>query len=172
MLTRSLFIWFVIVIAVGCSPNGSNEQEPVSSKAEIAEPVSEKSIDWGFQIAYQRGIETVNWAIPAVSMLRMRDANFSLGGGYNTVYYMSHPPTPQAEAMTPNNQTPYATIHMTTEHGPVVLNIPPASARTAIFGSATDVWQEPVADIGPAGSDQGSRPDTKARYPMAFSLCP
>jgi len=150
MLTRSLFVWFVIVIAVGCSPNGKTEQEPVASKAEVAEP-----IDWAFQIAYQRGIEAVNWAIPAVSMLKMRDANFSLGGGYNTVYYMSHPPTPQAEAMTPNNQTPYATIHMTTKQGPVVLEIPPASGRTAIFGSAVDVWQEPVADIGPAGSDQG-----------------
>ncbi|UCC45091.1 MAG: DUF1254 domain-containing protein, partial [Candidatus Zixiibacteriota bacterium] len=142
-----------LILLSGC--NGADPQEPVSSMAEIAEPRSKEAVDWTFQIAYQRGIEAVTWAIPAVSMLNMRDANFSLGGGYNTVYYMSHPPTPQAEALTPNNQTPYATIHITTKQGPVVLDIPPASERTAIFGSAIDVWQEPVADIGPAGTDQG-----------------
>lgn len=140
-----------LILFGGCT--GTETKDPVSSKTEVSE--SESAIDWAHQIVYQRGIEAVIWAIPAVSMLNMRDANFGLGGGYNTVYYMSRPPTPQAEALTPNNQTPYATIFMTTKQGPVVLDIPPASERTAIFGSAVDVWQEPVADIGPAGTDQG-----------------
>ncbi len=97
----------------------------------------------------------MNWAMPAVSMISLRKGNFSLGGDCNTVYWLSKPPTPLAEAITPNNQTPYATVHISTKSGPVVLDIPPASQRTAIFGSATDVWQVPVADIGPAGIDQG-----------------
>lgn len=116
---------------------------------------NDSASDWEYRITYQRGFEAVAWALPAVSMMGMRDANFGLGGGFNTVYYMSHPPTPQAEALTANNQTPYASIHMTTKQGPVVLDIPPATERTAIFGSAVNVWQVPVADIGPAGSDQG-----------------
>ena len=115
----------------------------------------DSSIDWEYQIAYQRGIEAMNWAMPAVSMISLRKGNFSLGGDCNTVYWLSKPPTPLAEAITPNNQTPYATVHISTKSGPVVLDIPPASQRTAIFGSATDVWQVPVADIGPAGIDQG-----------------
>ena len=114
-----------------------------------------KSIDWEYQMAYQRGIDAVVWATPAVSMIRMRKGNFSLGGGYNTVYWISQTPTPLAEAITPNNQTPYASVYVSTRSGPVVLNVPPASKRTAIFGSAIDVWQVPVADIGPAGLDQG-----------------
>ena len=31
-----------------------------------------EQIDWEYQITYQRGIEAVNWAVPAVSMLSMR----------------------------------------------------------------------------------------------------
>jgi hypothetical protein len=120
-----------------------------------AEPPRPKRIDWRYQMAYQRGVEAVNWAIPAVSMLSMRDANFSLGGGYNTIYWLSEPPTAKQEAITPNNQTPYASVFLTTKDGPVVLEIPPASKRTAIFGSAVDVWQVPIADIGPAGTDAG-----------------
>ena len=116
---------------------------------------SDNPIDWEYQIAYQRGIEAMNWANPAVSFISMRKGNFSLGGGYNTVYFISKPPTALAEAITPNNQTPYATIFISTRNGPVVLDIPPATERTTIFGSATDVWQVPVSDIGPAGMDRG-----------------
>jgi len=116
---------------------------------------SDNPIDWEYQIAYQRGIEAMNWANPAVSFISMRKGNFSLGGGYNTVYFISKPPTALAEAITPNNQTPYATIFISTKNGPVVLDIPPATEQTAIFGSATDVWQVPVSDIGPAGMDRG-----------------
>lgn len=111
--------------------------------------------DWRNRMAHQRGVEAIIWAMPAVSMMALRDANFSLGGGYNTIYYLTKPPTALQEAITPNNQTPYVTIHLNTRKGPVVLDIPAASRRTAIFGSATDVWQVPVTDIGPAGLDKG-----------------
>lgn len=124
-------------------------------KTACAEPAEQGSIDWQYQIVFQRGIEAMNWAVPAVSMLCMRDANFSLGGGFNTVYWLSEVPTALQEALTPNNQTPYASIFLTTKDGPVILDIPPATARTAIFGSAIDVWQVPIADIGPAGTDAG-----------------
>ncbi len=135
--------------------------------------------DWQEQMAYQRGIEAVNWGIPAVSMISMREGNFSLGGGYNTIYYMSKPPTPLAEAITPNNQTPYATVFLNTRNGPVVLEIPPATKKTAIFGSATDVWQVPVVDIGPAGIDQGKGgkylflpPNYKGKVPDGYFAVP
>jgi hypothetical protein len=133
---------------------GNSEPSP-STAADVPQAPDRQSIDWEYQIAYQRGIEVVTWGIPAVSMLRFRDAYFNLGGGYNTVYYLSKPPTAKQEALTANNQTPYAVVIMNTKDGPVVLNIPPASDKTAIFGSAVDIWQVPVADIGPAGTDQG-----------------
>ena len=124
-------------------------------EAEGAEPAGSTGIDWEYQIAYQRGIEAMNWGLPAVSMLSMREGNFGLGGGFNTVYWLSDVPTALQEAVTANNQTPYASIFLTTKDGPVVLEVPPATKRTAIFGSAVDVWQVPIVDIGPAGTDQG-----------------
>ncbi len=139
------------VVLFSCSPGDSKRENHVTAAKGAGGAVT----DWEYQIAYQRGIEAVNWAIPAVSMLFMKEANFSLGGGYNTVYYLSAVPTALQEAITPNNQTPYATVFLTTKEGPVVLEVPPASEHTAIFGSATDVWQIPIADVGPAGLDEG-----------------
>jgi len=136
----------IIATAIGLSFAGS---------ALCVETAGSKSIDWQYQISYQRGIEAMDWAMPAVSMLSMRDGNFSLGGGFNTVYWLSKPPTALTEAITANNQTPYAAIFLTTKDGPVILDVPPATKRTAIFGSAINVWQVPVADIGPAGADEG-----------------
>lgn len=147
----TLLFTLLVMFLAGCSKS-TNSPSQTGANAPV---VNHQSIDWEYQITYQRGIEAMNWAMPAVSMISMRKGNFSLGGGYNTIYWISKPPTPLAEAITPNNQTPYATVYINTRNGPVVLDIPPASKQTAIFGSATDVWQVPIADIGPAGMDKG-----------------
>ncbi len=114
-----------------------------------------EAADWQTRLARERGFEAVVWSMPAVSMIALRDAYFDLGGGYNTVYHLTKPPTALQEALTPNNQTPYVNVLLSAREGPVVLDVPPASKQTAIFGSATDVWQVPVTDIGPAGQDKG-----------------
>jgi hypothetical protein len=72
-----------------------------------------------------------------------------------TVYYLSEPPSALVEALTPNNQTPYASTFLNTKNGPIVMEVPPATADTAIFGSAIDTWQVPLVDIGPFGEDKG-----------------
>jgi hypothetical protein len=58
----------------------------------------------------------------------MRDANFGLEGGCNTVYWLSEVPSALQEALTTNNQTPYASVFLATREGPVVLDVPPATA--------------------------------------------
>ena len=40
-------------------------------------------------------------------------------------------------------------------HGPVVLDVPPASDNVALFGSAIDSWEVPLVDVGPTGEDEG-----------------
>lgn len=146
MKTKSgvVIFLFSFLLLAGC--------DTTSDRVEPSQP---GPIDWEYQMAYQRGIEVVNWSIPAVSMIRWRDACFGLGGGFNTVYWLSEVPTAKQEALTPNNQTPYSNVILNTKNGPVVLEIPAASERTALFGSAVDIWQEPIADIGPAGADKG-----------------
>jgi len=146
MKKNNYYLFLALLAFVACT-------NKVDQNAKVSE--HKENVDWEYQMAYQRGIEAVNWSIPAVSMISMRKGNFSLGGGYNTVYWISEPPTAMQEAITANNQTPYATLFLNTIDGPAILDIPPASERTAIFGSAIDVWQEPIVDIGPAGLDQG-----------------
>ena len=141
---------YLIVLAVGLFSVTCNQESKLADQDQ-----STQNVNWEYQMAYQRGTEAVIWSTPAVSMICMRNANFALGGGYNTIYWLSQPPSALQEALTANNQTPYATVFLNTKEGPVVLDIPPASERTAIFGSAVDIWQEPVADIGPAGTDKG-----------------
>ena len=142
-----LMLTVLVLLGVGCNESAKSVSSPAAT--------TQAPLDWEYQIAYQRGIEAVNWATPAVSMINFRDAYFTLGGGFNTIYYLSQPPTPKTETLTANNQTGYATILMTTREGPVVLDVPPATKRTAIFGSAINIWEVPVADMGPAGMDKG-----------------
>ena len=151
--------------AAALAPRGTDAQTPSGGV----------DIDWREEIAYQRGIQAMVWAMPAVSMLDLRDAFFSLGSGYNTVYYTSEVPTALQEALTANNQTPYANIFLDTREGPMVLDVPPATERTAIFGSAVDVFQVPVAVVGPEGTDQGQGgrylflpPDFEGSVPEGF----
>jgi hypothetical protein len=166
-------------VALGETANGKGTSDADANAAPPLDATVPCSIDWEYQIVYQRGVQAVIWAMPAVSMLNFRDAYFGLGGGYNTVYWLSKPPTPKTEALTPNNQTPYAVIIMNLKDGPAVLDIPPASDRAAIFGSATDIWQVPVADVGPAGEDQGKGgkylflpPGYKDKVPEGFFPVP
>ena len=144
MLYRYLNGIMAIAMAISIGVNSASAQTKKS------EPIY-----WEYEMAYQRGVQSVVWAVPAVSMINFRRAYFGLEGGFNTIYYLSTEPTALQEALTANNQTPYTSINMTTRDGPVVLEVPPASDRTAIFGSAVNIWQEPLVDIGPAGADAG-----------------
>ena len=39
--------------------------------------------------------------------------------------------------------------------GPMVLDVPAASDKAMLFGSAIDSWEVPLADIGATGDDAG-----------------
>ena len=102
---KILGLCILVCLGFSCENRSDMPKSALSINAD-----GNESTDWAYQIAYQRGIEAVTWATPAVSMIRFREAYFSLGGGFNTVYYLSQPPTPKTETLTANNQTGYATI--------------------------------------------------------------
>lgn len=130
----------VLAFAAACSPTGERDGER----------------DLDYELAYQRGVQAVIWGMPAVSMIGLRRAFFrDAGGDYADILYMGGLGEPRHEALTANNQTPYANVLLNVKDEPMVLEIPPASSKVALFGSAIDVWQVPVADIGPAGEDAG-----------------
>ena len=63
-----LLLSFLLLLSVGC------DEKPTATSSSAA--TAEKAIDWQYQIAYQRGVEAVNWAIPTVSMVNLREAYF------------------------------------------------------------------------------------------------
>ena len=103
----------------------------------------------------RRAVEAAIWGMPAVSMAGVRKSLAGIGADYNQVVYFSQPLEARHEFLTANNQTPYVLTVLDLHRGPVVLDVPPASSKVALFGSAIDSWQVPLVDVGPSGDDAG-----------------
>ncbi len=103
----------------------------------------------------RRAVEAAIWGMPAVSMAGIRKSLAGIGAGYNQVVYFSKTLEARHEFLTANNQTPYVLSVLDLHQGPVVLELPPASDKVALFGSAIDSWEVPLVDVGPTGEDKG-----------------
>ena len=93
--------------------------------------------------------------MPAVSMVGVRKSLAGIGADFNQVIYFSQPLEARHEFLTANNQTPYVLSVLDLRRGPVVLDVPAASSKVALFGSAIDSWEVPLVDVGPTGTDAG-----------------
>ena len=111
--------------------------------------------DLGRRIIERRAVEAAIWGIPAVSMVGVRKSLAGIGADFNQVVYFSQPLEARHEFLTANNQTPYVMTVLDLRRGPVVVDVPPASSKVALFGSAIDSWQVPLVDLGPSGDDAG-----------------
>lgn len=103
----------------------------------------------------RRAVDAAIWAMPAVSMAGIRKSLAGVGADFNQVVYFSKPLEARHELLTANNQTPYIATVLDLRHGPMVLDVPPASSKVALLGSAIDSWEVPLADVGPSGDDAG-----------------
>jgi hypothetical protein len=52
--------------------------------------------------------------------------------------------------------TPYTFTGLSVKDGPMVIDVPPAGDKAAFFGTITNAWQVPLADVGTTGTDQGA----------------
>ncbi|MFQ2506252.1 DUF1214 domain-containing protein [Aeromonas caviae] len=112
--------------------------------------------DFEYQLKYQRAFEAVLWNMPAVAIYSFRRAAFdNLGLKDNDIIAYSMPATPHLEAITANSTTPYITAFTDLQHGPTVLEVPAAGPDGSLYGQIVDAWQFTIADVGPAGLDQG-----------------
>ena len=115
---------------------------------------SSQSLD--YELALQRGTQAVIWGLPAVSMKGFCGSmQTQLGAKENDIVYFSKPMVSRHGFLTANNNVPYVAVCLNTKAGPVVLDVPATSKTTMYFGSALEMWQTPVTDIGPAGADKG-----------------
>ena len=91
----------------------------------------------------------------AVNFERMLQAVIANGGAADQMVFWSRPVNWKDQALTPNPNTIYFNPFYDTTKGPVVLEIPPVEGEPSITGSIDDAWQCALADVGPAGVDQG-----------------
>jgi len=121
----------------------------------LAAQQSKSSQSLEYELALQRGTQAVIWGMPAVSMKAFFQSMQGLGAGYQDIVYVSKPFVSRHGFLTANNNVPYVAVFLNTKDGPVVLDVPAASEKTVYFGSILDMWQTPIADVGPAGDDKG-----------------
>jgi len=123
----------------------------------------------------RRAVEGAIWGMPLVNTDAMRQAYFrDVGAKYNDICYFSIPADWHFQVTTPNASTNYVYFNFNLKDGPVVIEVP-AAVGAGLLGSMIDAWDEPMADIGPAGEDQGKGgkylllpPDFKGEPPPGF----
>jgi len=132
---------FAVLLAALLAQNGSAQNPRI-------EELDHRTIQ-------RRAVDGALWGMPAVSMAAFRRSLAGVGAGYNDVVYFSKPLEARHEFLTANNNTPYVTMVLDLHHGPMVIEVPPASRKVALFGSAIDSFQVPLVDVGPSGDDKG-----------------
>jgi hypothetical protein len=127
-----------------------------ASATSLAAQESKSSQSPEYELALQRGTQAVIWGVPAVSMKGFCGSmQTQLGAKENDIVYFSKPMVSRHGFLTANNNVPYVAVCLNTKGGPVVLDVPAASKTTMYFGSILDMWQTPIADVGPNGDDKG-----------------
>ncbi|MGB5467770.1 MAG: DUF1254 domain-containing protein, partial [Sedimenticolaceae bacterium] len=117
--------------------------DPIGGKPPAGTSASFKNFDtFKDQVLYQRAFETVLWSVPMVNKLGLRRGTLAIGGGDNVVLAWSAGATPLFEALTPNNVSPYVNAMTDLQKGPVVLEVPPANDKAAMFGQMADHWYQ------------------------------
>ncbi|WP_170125897.1 DUF1214 domain-containing protein [Pelagimonas varians] len=106
--------------------------------------------------AERRACEAAIWGMPAVGVYDIelalqRDAGAKPG----VIGYMTAPMDSRHGFLTANDVTPYVFSGLTTINGPIVIDVPPAGDKAAYFGTITNAWQVPLADVGTTGQDKG-----------------
>jgi hypothetical protein len=94
--------------------------------------------------------------MPAVAIYRFRVALLGQPGmADNVIDAASGPLHTFAEAITPNQVTPYIAAVSDLRNGPVVLEVPARTDKAVLYGQIVDAWQATIADVGPSGADKG-----------------
>jgi hypothetical protein len=138
-----------IVGLLGLFPYQGRQEE---QNPQTRSPFSTDETD---RLLHCRAVEAVIWGMPVVNYDLMYQAAVRAKGGFNQVIYWSRLPDWKIQTLTPNPDAIYLTPFINTKDaGPMVLEIPPAD-EGSITGTAMDVWQAALEDVGPAGVDKG-----------------
>jgi hypothetical protein len=103
----------------------------------------------------RRAVEAAIWGMPIVAMDAVRQGFLrDIGASYNDIAFYSRPADWKFQTTTPNASTHYVYSAYDTRDGPIVLEVPPA-IEAGLYGQLCDMWDVPLAIVGPGGDDQG-----------------
>ncbi len=112
--------------------------------------------DIEYKIMVQRATQTAIWAMPAAGMVDfIKATRRDAGGDINDVLYLDRPFDSKHGFLTANDVTAYAWASMTSEPGPIVIEVPAATDKVSYFGTIVNAWDVPIEDVGPSGADKG-----------------
>ncbi|WP_422377818.1 DUF1214 domain-containing protein [Roseibium sp.] len=112
--------------------------------------------DIEFKIMVQRATQAAIWGMPAAGMVDfLKGIRRDLGGDYNDIVYLNKPFDSKHGFLTANDVTAYAWSSMTSEPGPLVIEVPAATDKVSYFGTIVNAWDVPIVDVGPDGHDKG-----------------
>jgi hypothetical protein len=112
--------------------------------------------DIEYKIMVQRATQTAIYYMPAAVMVDFVKAiRRDLGGDINDVAYLNAPLGSDDGFLTANDVTAYAWSSLSSERGPIIVEVPPATDKVSYFGSILNAWSQPIEDVGPAGRDKG-----------------
>ncbi|WP_425046515.1 DUF1214 domain-containing protein [Primorskyibacter sp. S87] len=112
--------------------------------------------DIEYQMLVQRATQAAIWGMPAAGMVDfLKGIRRDLGGDYNDIAYLNKPFDSKHGFLTANDVTAYAWASMTSEPGPLVIEVPAATENVSYFGSIVNAWDVPITDVGPDGHDKG-----------------
>jgi hypothetical protein len=125
--------------------------------AEGPEPASRELL--ADRLLYHRAFEVALWAMPATDSYATREAvRRDLGGEPNDVAINTRPMDSDISLVALQTQTPYLQGALDLTDGPIVVEIPPATGESHLYGVISDAWQRPLEnlDVGLDGWDEGA----------------
>lgn len=166
-------VLFAAMLAVAVCAAFASAQETVQTRIgdlrfQDGIPSNESMTKLYDEMDFQRATQAYIWATPAVYFNEWAvQMKRQLGVGYGDIAIWDNYCDPRTIGLTPNDTTIYASTHLDTEVGPIVIESPPGA-----LGMIDDIWQRPIADVGPFGPDKGKGgkflvlpPDYKGEVP-------
>jgi len=111
------------------------------------------------ELLYHRAFEVALWAMPATDSYATREAiRRDLGGEPNDVAINTRPMDSDIHLVALQTQMPYLQGAIDLSDGPIVVEIPPATDESHLYGVISDAWQRPLEniDVGLDGWDGGA----------------
>jgi hypothetical protein len=154
MKTHKQFLGFAIAVLLsGCGENAQSDHYDVLATLPFpaAYPTEASTRTLKDELAFQRGVQTYLWALPAMNMYAMREGQREAFGDDSNILMISKDRIDyQLEYTTGNPDVIYAFAWLDlNEQGPTVLDMPPN-----LQGLLDDMWHRPITDIGAAGPDR------------------